>query len=307
MKDILCPLCGSSEFTIRYAPQLDGAEDAFHYLTEKPCHYRIVDCRACGMTYSSPIFDEEKIIQLYRACNTEQAQGPAEEKAILANMRRYLARLRRDSGIQSGRLLDIGCGLGQLLVEAREMGYDVFGVDPSEEAVAAARGQLGPDRVICSTYSEGLFPAEQFDLITLVHVIDHVVSPADLLKSIRKHLKPGGHAFIATHNIDSLLARITGRDFIAWSIQHISYYTPDTLRSLARMAGLEPVALRGSLTTYPLMHFAKNGIRSERLRKATLDVLSRLAMSQWQVSFPFGNIELTCAKGPEPREAAHAD
>ena len=136
MRDLQCPLCNSGEFAVRYAAQLDDAENAFHYLTEKPCHYRVVDCTACGMTYSTPTFDEEKIIELYRTCSTEQAQGPAEEIAILANMRRYLERLRRDSGISSGRLLDIGCGMGHLLTEAQQMGYEVSGVDPSEDFVA---------------------------------------------------------------------------------------------------------------------------------------------------------------------------
>jgi 2-polyprenyl-3-methyl-5-hydroxy-6-metoxy-1,4-benzoquinol methylase len=296
MRDLQCPLCNSGEFTVRYAAELDDAENAFHYLTEKPCHYRVVDCTQCGMTYSTPIFDEDKIIELYRTCSTEEAQGPAEEKAILTNMRRYLERLRRDSGITSGRLLDIGCGMGHLLTEAQRIGFEVSGVDPSEEAVAEARRRTGSADIRCGSYSADLYPEARFDLITLVHVIDHVVSPGDVLRAIRRHLKPGGYAFIATHDIASLLARLTGKNFIAWSVQHISYYTPATLRDQAKAAGLEPVTLRGSLTTYPMVHFAKNGIRNESLRSTMLGLLSGLSLSERQLSFPFGNIELVCTK-----------
>jgi 2-polyprenyl-3-methyl-5-hydroxy-6-metoxy-1,4-benzoquinol methylase len=296
MRDLQCTLCGSGEFTVRYPSQLEDAENAFNYLTEKPCHYRIVDCANCGMTYSTPIFDEKKIIELYRTCSTEEAQGAAEEQAILVNMRRYLERLRCDSGIASGRLLDIGCGLGHLVAEARQMGYDAVGVDPSEQAIAEARRRSGPDSAICGTYSESLFPSGHFDLITLVHVIDHVVTPIEMLRAMHGHLRPGGHAFIATHNIGSLLAKLTGKGFIAWSVQHISYYTPATLAGSARAAGLEPVSQRGSLTTYPLVHFAKNGLRNETLRGAVLGGLAALSLSDLQLSFPFGNIELICAK-----------
>ena len=300
MRDLQCTFCGSGEFTVRYPSQLADAENAFNYLTEKPCHYRVVDCAKCGMTYSTPIFDEAKIIELYRTCSTEEAQGVAEERAILANMRRYLERLRRDSGITGGRLLDIGCGLGHLVAEARQMGYDAIGVDPSEEAIAEARRRSGSDSAICGTYSENLFPPGHFDLITLVHVIDHVVTPVEVLRAMHKHLKPGGYAFIATHNIGSLLAKLMGKNFIAWSVQHISYYTPKTLAGSAKAAGLDPVSQRGSLTTYPLAHFARNGLRNETLRGAALKVLSALSLSELQISFPFGNIELICVKRPPP-------
>lgn len=299
MRDLRCTLCSSDEFTVRYPAELEDAENAFHYLTEKPCHYRVVDCAKCGMTYSTPIFDETKIIELYRTCSTEEAQGAGEEQAIRANMRRYLERLRRDSGIAGGRLLDIGCGMGHLVAEARRMGFDAVGVDPSEEAIAEAKRRSGPDSAICGAYAESLFPLDHFDLITLVHVIDHVVTPLEVLRAMHRHLRPGGHAFIATHNIGSLLSRVTGKGFIAWSVQHISYYTPQTLAGSAKAAGLEPVSQRGSLTTYSLAHFAKNGLRNETLRDAVLKGFAALSLSELQLSFPFGNIELVCAKRAE--------
>ena len=129
-----------------------------------------------------------------------------------------------------------------------------------------------------------------------MHVIDHVVEPRKLLETIRFHLKPGGHVFIATHNIESPLARITGKDFIAWSVQHITYYTPATLQEMARKAGIEPVSVRGSLTTYPLSHYAKNGLRNPRLRQAVLGALTILGLSATPISFPFGNLEVVCSK-----------
>jgi 2-polyprenyl-3-methyl-5-hydroxy-6-metoxy-1,4-benzoquinol methylase len=296
MKELPCPLCGAKTYTIRYPANLEGAEDAFHYLTEKPCHYQVVDCSVCSLTYSTPIFEENKIVELYRTCSAEQALGPAEDRAITINMRRYLERLQRHSGIRSGRLLDIGCGLGHLLSEAREMGYDAMGIDPSEAAIMEARRRTDAYSVFCGVYSESLAPPGQFDLITLVHVIDHVAEPLRLLKTIQYHLKAGGVAFIATHNIASLLAKLTGENFIAWSIQHISYYTPETLRALAASAGLVPVSIQGSITTYPLAHFASNGVRHPGLRALMLRTMSALSLSGKQFSFPFGNMELIAMK-----------
>lgn len=299
MRIIACPLCRADNFSVRYPAQLEGAEDAFHYLTEAPCHYQVVVCNQCGMTYSNPIFSEERIIELYRNCRIDEAEGGSEESAIRVNMRRYLERLRADSGKQSGRLLDIGCGLGYLLAEAQALGYDAIGVDPSEQAVAHAQARFGKDSAICAAYSRELFPPQSFDLITLVHVIDHVVDPRELLDLMHYHLKPGGYAFIATHNIESMLAKFTGKGFIAWSIQHVSYFTPKTLQDMVRRSGLDPVSTRGSLTTYPLSHYAKNGIRNNWLRSATLGTLKALSLAEINLSFPFGNLEVVCRRNTD--------
>jgi 2-polyprenyl-3-methyl-5-hydroxy-6-metoxy-1,4-benzoquinol methylase len=294
MRELRCPLCDSIRHSVVYAERLDGAEDAFHYLTERPCHYRIVRCLDCGQVYSTPIFDEDRIAALYRSCRIDAAAAAGEDKAIRVNMRRYLKRLRSDSGLSAGRLLDVGCGLGQLLEEAQRLGYESQGVDLSAEAVAHANRRLGRSGAICAGYARDLFAPRSFDLITLVHVIDHVVSPHDLLETARLHLRPGGYIFIATHNIESYLARLTGKDFIAWSVQHIAYFTPETLQKMARIAGFSPVSVRGSLTTYPLRHYAENGIRRPGLRRGVLSALRALGLSELPLSFPFGNLEVVC-------------
>lgn len=302
MRTLDCPLCGANNFSVKYEEQLDGAEDAFHYLTEKACHYRVVTCNECGLAYSTPIFEEEKIIELYKSAAIEEAVGENEDAAIRLNMRRYLDRLAKDSGKRSGKLLDVGCGPGHLIEEARKLGYDAIGVDPSATAVAHAQSKLGRDAAINAPYTKELFPENSFDLITLVHVIDHVVEPKRLLETMRYHLKPGGYAFIATHNIDSWLAKLTGKGFIAWSVQHITYYTPESLREMIRRAGLSPVSTRGSLTTYPLGHFAKNGLRTPWLRGFALGALTATRLGSVPISFPFGNLEVVCHKPAGPVE-----
>jgi len=296
MIDLRCPLCDQDRYSVVYDENLDGVEDAFHYLTERPCHYRIVRCDSCGFVYSNPIFEEDRIIALYESASVEGALGPAREMAIGKNMRSYLRHLQRSSGQKSGRLLDVGAGLGHLLGEAREMGYATMGVEPSHEAASYANRRLGDDSVVCAHYRRDMFPEGSFDFITLIHVIDHVVAPRALLETMHYHLRPGGYALIATHNIASLLARLTGKNFIAWSVQHVGYFTPATLKSMGRAAGLAPVSLFGSLTTYPLAHYAENGIRNPNLKAWASKIIGALHLSNIPLSFPFGNIELVCRK-----------
>lgn len=248
------------------------------------------------MVYSNPIFDERTILSHYRQCAVDKCIDPEETPSIRVNMRRYLDRLTRVSGVGKGRLLDVGCGAGHLLEYARARGFEVNGVDPSIGAVKYACSVLGSEVVVVGAYTSELYRPEAFDLITMIHVIDHVVSPKDLLETARYHLKAGGYLFVATHDTDSLLARLTGEDFIAYSVQHISYFIPKTLRAMMKQCGLWPVKTLRSLTTYSLRHYAENGIRNPTLRERIIRWLSALHLDALRLSFPFGNMEVIARK-----------
>lgn len=296
MIEIACPLCGRDDHSTVDEANLKSLECSFDYLTESPTHYRIVRCNHCGMEYSNPILTEQAILDLYKTCKVDNCVKTDEESSIRANMKRYVDRLAEHSGISQGRLLDIGCGCGHLLEYASQIGFDVAGIDPGRNAVDYARKLVGSGDIREGAYKADLFPDESFDLITCIHVIDHVVEPKELIATAARHLKKGGHMFIATHNMDSWLARMSGKNFIAYSIQHIGYFTPELLSKMAEECGLTPVTVQRSLSTYTLNHYAENGFRSPAMRKFALGALKTLRMGELQLSFPFGNMELTARK-----------
>ena len=102
---------------------------------------------------------------------------------------------------ENGRLLDIGCGDGAFLLTARAMGWVVEGVDFDEVAVNAAK-QKGLN-VFCGGIHSFDERSNQFDVITMNHVIEHVHDPVGLLKDCYRLLKPGGRVQIETPNINS--------------------------------------------------------------------------------------------------------
>ena len=118
-------------------------------------------------------------------------------KLILGREYRHLPKLPK----QGGRLLDVGCGDGSFLDLARTCGWDVCGLDPDPEAVANATKRnltvLEGDIEYFSDHTE------QFDVITLNHVIEHVHDPIKVLKICFALLKPGGQIWLETPNVDS--------------------------------------------------------------------------------------------------------
>ena len=295
-KSIRCPLCHKDNFQIVYTAKFEDINRSFDYLTETPAHYQIVRCKTCQMLYSNPIFQEEAILSLYRHASVENCVNDEEQRSIQINMQRYLGRLIHLSGITAGTLLDIGCGAGYLLNYAKQVGFDIHGVEPNKDAARFSCRLTGVNSILNGVYDRNLYSPETFDLITLIHVIDHVVSPKTLLENIFYHLKPDGYLIVATHNISSLLAHLTKENFIAYSIQHISYFTPDTLRTLLGHCGFEHTKTFGSVTTYSLKHFADNGIRNRKWRRVVINLMEKLKIHNKCLSFPFGNMEIIVKK-----------
>ena len=125
-----------------------------------------------------------------------KAIQPAGRAKIKAEMRHLPPPWR------GAKLLDLGCGNGQFLEWARDMGWQVFGADPDPHAVAIAMGHGIDVRVGGIEQFDEEEP--QFDVITLSHVIEHLHDPIAELKSVHRLLKPNGTIWIDTPNLDSI-------------------------------------------------------------------------------------------------------
>jgi SAM-dependent methyltransferase len=97
-----------------------------------------------------------------------------------------------------GSLLDLGCGCGFFLKEARERGWQVSGVDPSKKSIAYARSLIG-DAAVCGTLDD--IPTDpRFDVITLINVLDHMVDACRQLQKVQDRLAPEGILYLRFPN-----------------------------------------------------------------------------------------------------------
>jgi 2-polyprenyl-3-methyl-5-hydroxy-6-metoxy-1,4-benzoquinol methylase len=103
--------------------------------------------------------------------------------------------------LPSGRLLEVGCGGGDMLKAMSKLGWRVEGVDFDPKAVERARAQ--GLTVSLGTLEAQAYPDESFDAIAMIHVIEHVHEPLELLRECRRVLKPGGRLLVVTPNAGS--------------------------------------------------------------------------------------------------------
>ena len=101
-----------------------------------------------------------------------------------------------------GRLLDVGCGHGLLLDEARRRGYDTVGLELSREAARHARETLGLDvrELPLEAFTEGTNGDSPgaFDAIVLADVIEHLDDPVAAIDQCAALLRPGGVLCVVT-------------------------------------------------------------------------------------------------------------
>jgi len=176
-----CPVCrgGSSRL-------LEPAE---------PPH-RVLHCPACDVAFVDPFPDRAALQRRY---------GPGYYAAWISRQksrraRMWDARLRFLEGVAGrGRLLDVGCGDGAFLEQARRRGWEVAGTEISSWAAAHAAATLGR-AVFCGELREAAYPEAHFDAVTLWHVLEHVTEPLSLLEEVRRILKPRGVLIVAVPN-----------------------------------------------------------------------------------------------------------
>lgn len=153
------------------------------------------------------------------------------QRAMLDAEARYLPQAQ-----PGAMLLDVGCGNGEFLALAAEMGWKVEGVDFDAKAVevASERGFVAHHGGIEAL--EGR--TEYYDVITLSHVIEHVHEPLSLLTACFRLLKPGGHLWLETPNLESAGYAHYGRHWRGLEPpRHLVLFTWASLNSALAQAG----------------------------------------------------------------------
>jgi SAM-dependent methyltransferase len=135
-------------------------------------------------------------------------------------------------------VLDIGCGSGDFLRIASEMGWRTAGIDPDPQA-AVLKSNLN---VVRAGLPDTNLPSEAYDVVTLSHVIEHVHDPLACLREVFRLCKQGAQVWIATPNLDSYGHRKFQSAWIGLHPpNHLVLFTRDSLKRALHEAGFRRV------------------------------------------------------------------
>jgi SAM-dependent methyltransferase len=143
-----------------------------------------------------------------------------------------------------GRLLDVGCGAGHLLVVADASGWSAVGQEISSSGLEWLR-QLKtaagrPFDLVSQDLLSADLPPATFSAITIIEVIEHLVDPASTLKRCHELLEPGGVLYLTTPNFDSLSRLMLGGAWRGLTPDHLCLFNVTSMRHALEAAGLRP-------------------------------------------------------------------
>ena len=256
-----CRVCAGG-LVLRHAGTSAGpSADAFSPSYHTPgAHGDLYACVECGTVQQPSLPAAPELAGLYREMSDEAYL--AEERGRRATARRLLDLIGRH--VPAGRLLDVGCGHGLLLDEARSRGYEVEGVELSRSAAAYARDVLGlPVSELPLEELEPSAGGDGFAAIVLADVLEHVEDPVAAIRRCRELLRPGGVLCVVTPDPASATARLAGSRWWALLPAHMCLLPRRTLRELLGGEGLvvsEDVSfVRTFSARYWLAGFAERG------------------------------------------------
>lgn len=229
-----CAICGNADsdrilFKKNFSAEKDLNTEIFsaRRLPDK-IHGTIVKCEKCGLVRSLETIDRKQLNKLYTDSDFTYSN-------LTQNLRNTYREILKAAGrfvSKKGAFLEIGCGNGFMLEEAKLLGYKkVMGVEPSVDAISYATKSIR-NNIVNGILKNNTFPSSKFDLVCLFQVFDHIPDPNEFLEICHKILKPKGVLVLMNHNVRSGSARILGERSPIFDIEHTYLYDQDTIRQI---------------------------------------------------------------------------
>lgn len=268
-----CPCCGAASFLAL------GRRGGTAHHAGRGVETTVVRCRGCHAVYPRPFLSPDRNPYEDHSAHEYFRSGNAQAKREAG---RLLAKQAAALGGRTGRLLEIGCGRGELLSGAREVGWTVAGID------ATAWDDAEPDIPVENAraeVAESLNAKGRYDAVLLAAILEHVEDPVALLSRVKHALAPGGLVFIDVPNECSLWTRVgngylraRGRDWVlnlspTFPPYHVVGFCPHSLRLLLRKVGFDVITLKTSAWKNEL---PKRPGWSARLESGVTDLVLRV-------------------------------
>ncbi len=253
---VTCDLCGSGS----YHTQLQTRD----YIFKVPGVFNIVKCDCCNLLYLNPRPDNHSLSKFYEqyyvsvvhnSSDLPSARASIKKNPVLRGLYQritgeYLSEVLARA---KGKVLDIGCGFGDLLNDLHLLGCEAYGVEINPDAVEVCR--KGGFNVFNGKLQEARFEDNFFDAVIMWHVIEHLGSPRDTLLEVRRILKSGGNVFIYSPNFESYLSGFFGKYWSGLHLPfHFYFYTEATFHRLAEETGFKIERIRTATPEYFFAH-----------------------------------------------------
>lgn len=222
-----CNLCGSGEIqhflTLKNLPVFCGVLPK-NAKAPPNKDLELLGCARCGLVFQKDIPRAMKLMKpIYEKYSKHSTFGDRKIHRLLRTIKPELP--------EKGRALEIGCFDGYLLKLLKDRDWDCYGIDPAEEVLEAREFGVKVKR---GMFRKGIYKKDQFDLVVMMSLIEHLPDPKAALLEAYRIMKPGGLIAIVP---DTLLLLTESGMVDVFSHQHITYFGLRTMKTMLEICG----------------------------------------------------------------------
>ena len=254
MNKFICPICDSKHYVKKY----------------KIMGYNLLQCSECGvilLEHGLSFLQIKRIYKKHYFNNKNSLVGYIDYFSIQKGLEQtFKNRLKAIQILKNPtNLLDVGTSTGIFLKVCNDVGINAQGIELSDEAVKYARNTLGVS--VTHTSLEEFVSNEKFDTITSWDVVEHIYSPNSFFDKVYELLADGGYFVFTTGNIESLVAKISGKRWHLFNLpDHIFFYSEKTIARLLNKHKFKVIRISYPHSVYNLSYLL------ERFMKTVLRV-----------------------------------
>lgn len=261
-EDIKCCVCGNTnqnQFELKYQKE----------------HFAVVTCNVCSLHFIPPYYRKQIKYTQYKNSDVTAAVRSGNN---WVKIQRHKLRFKFiQKFVKKGKLFDLGAGWGHFMLAGKELGYDVYGVEISEQPYLYCVNdlKLPVDHIDFFEMDE----SKKFDVITMWDVLEHIDKADEFLQKCAKLNKPGSYLFLQVPQIDSYFAKKHKDNWKMMGLDHVNYFSKKTITQILEKNGYEVVKIKSSFEIklfimYTLLPFIKKmrGTKKQTVREANVTI-----------------------------------
>jgi len=240
---------------------LSGAQDLKVLKGYEKDH--LVRSSSSGFVFCSRIPERKELEDHYK-------DYPRSTELSNLRLKRYSVLLDEFEKFRStNRIIDVGCGNGLFLAEAKKRGWNVYGTEFTSDAVERCQSQGIQMKQGPLTLDDMLL--EGFDIVTSFEVIEHINNPLEESLNFKALLRKGGLLYVTTPNFNCIERYVLGSkyDVIEYP-EHLCYYTAHTLRALFKAQGFKAHRIEAVNIDFSKFRKGKIGLESNMAEESSL-------------------------------------
>lgn len=262
-----CPVCGSEGTTGEGVQSKIKAEDlsidelrpSWNGFFKEKIIFTYCRCAKCQLLYSPTYFSEDQLTELYNQMPDNTAGVPLD--ALKKTQKGYFNILKEHSALD-GDYLEMGPDIGLFVDNCfKEANFSKYWLYEPNKAVWEVLENISNDQDV--KLSSEMFefsdvPDHNVNVAVMIHVLDHLEDPSDMLQKLSAKLKKGAVLITVTHDESSWLAKLLGVRWPAYCLQHPQLFNPKTIKALMSSVEFDVVDVRKTVNHFPLTYLIKH-------------------------------------------------